>query len=134
MVTKWGLSDTLGAISYGQNEGEVFLGQAISQTRECSADTAALIDAEIRAIIDRNYERARQLLTDRIDTLHAMAAALVQYETLDSEQIDAIMNGREPPRPRDKVRPAKDDRKDRSSGSDLTNRRGARVGPPAEQH
>jgi cell division protease FtsH len=94
MVMKWGLSEKLGPLAYQEEEGEVFLGRAVTQHKQVSDDTARLIDQEIRAIIDRNYERTRALLTENLDKLHAMAEALVRYETLSSEQIDDVMAGR----------------------------------------
>ena len=99
MVTKWGLSDELGPIAYAEEEGEVFLGRAVSQTKNVSDDTARKIDEVVRGILDRAYARTTQLLTDHLDQLHAMAKLLLQYETIDAPQIDAIMEGREPPPP-----------------------------------
>jgi cell division protease FtsH len=100
MVTRFGLSDNLGPLAYGDEEGEVFLGHSVTQQRQVSADTAQAIDQEVRVIIDRNYERAKGLLLEYMDKLHAMADALLRYETIDKEQIDDIMSGRpvrEPP-------------------------------------
>ncbi len=93
MVTKWGLSDNLGPLAYEDEEGEVFLGQSVSQRKHMADDTVKQVDAEVRLIIERNLERSRRLLTENLDRLHQMAAALVEFETLDREQIDAIMNG-----------------------------------------
>jgi len=93
MVTKYGLSDELGPLAYNEDEGEVFLGRSVTQQKSISPETAQRIDAEMRAIIDRNYERAKHILVEHIDKLHAMAQALVEHETLSSEQIDAIMHG-----------------------------------------
>ncbi len=98
MVTKWGLSDRLGPLAYGEEEEEVFLGRSVTQHKNVSDDTAHAIDEEIRAFIDRNYERAEGILKDNIDKLHAMADALMKYETIDDSQIADIMAGR-PPRP-----------------------------------
>ncbi len=98
MVTKWGLSERLGPLTYSEEEGEVFLGHSVTQHKNVSDETAHAIDAEIRAIIDRNYQRAEQLLKDNLDKLHLMAEALIKYETIDADQIDDIMAGR-PPRP-----------------------------------
>jgi cell division protease FtsH len=98
MVTKWGLSERLGPLSYGEEEGEVFLGQPMSQSKGFSDDTAQAIDEEVRRIVEENYERATQILRDNEDKLHLMADALMKYETIDSHQIDDIMNGN-PPRP-----------------------------------
>ncbi len=101
MVTKWGLSDNLGPLAYQEPEGEVFLGQTITQRKNVSDETARLIDEEVRAIVESNYERARRLLTDDVHTLHAMAEALMRYETLDAAQIDDLMAGRAPRAPED---------------------------------
>jgi len=98
MVTKWGLSERLGPLTYSEDEGEVFLGHSVTQHKNVSDETAHTIDEEIRAIIDRNYKRATQILQDNFDKLHAMSAALMKYETIDAQQIDDIMNGK-PPRP-----------------------------------
>ncbi|WP_311195357.1 ATP-dependent zinc metalloprotease FtsH [Suttonella sp. R2A3] len=97
MVTQWGLSDKLGPLAYGEEENEVFLGRSVTQHKNVSDETANLIDTEIRAIIDRNYDRAEQILKDNIDILHDMTKALVKYETIDSGQIDDLMS-REPVR------------------------------------
>ncbi len=94
MVTKWGLSEKLGPLLYEEDEGEVFLGRSVTQRKNVSAQTAADIDNEIRAIIDQCYGRARALLLEHRDKLDAMAEALMQYETLDSEQIHDVMAGR----------------------------------------
>jgi cell division protease FtsH len=96
MVTKWGLSDRMGPLAYGEDEGEVFLGRSVTQHKALSDDTAHAIDEEVRAFIDRNYDRAKQILEEHMDKLHAMADALMKYETIDSEQIRDIMEGREP--------------------------------------
>ena len=96
MVTKWGYSERLGPLSYGEDEGEVFLGQAVTQHRSVSEETARQIDEEVREIIERNYQRARVILTQHLDKLNAMADALVEYETLTSAQIDDILAGRRP--------------------------------------
>mgnify|MGYP003701580799 FL=1 len=98
MVTRYGLSDNLGPLAYAEDEGEVFLGRAVTQQQRISADTARAIDKEIRAIVDRNYQRAKGILTENMNKLHAMAAALIQYETISLAQIDDIMAGR-PVRP-----------------------------------
>ena len=96
MVTKWGLTEGMGPLAYQEAEGEVFLGQAVTQRQQIADQTARQIDEEVRAIVERNYERARRLLNDNLKILHAMADALMRYETLDAEQIDDLMNGREP--------------------------------------
>ena len=96
MVTRWGLSEKLGPLTYGEEEGEVFLGHSVTQHKNVSDETAHIIDEEIRAIIDRNYARAQNILTEKMDKLHMMAEALIKYETIDQDQIEDIMNGREP--------------------------------------
>ncbi len=101
MVTKWGLSERLGPLTYGEDEQEIFLGHSVTQHKNVSDETAHVIDEEVRHLIDRNYERSRRLLTENLDNLHAMAAALMKYETIDHDQIDDIMAGRPPRQPRD---------------------------------
>lgn len=101
MVTRWGLSDRLGPLAYGEEEGEVFLGHSMSKRKEVSDETAHVIDEEIRQLIDRNYQLAKQILTDNVDKLHVMAEALLKYETIDMEQIKDAMEGRVPREPRD---------------------------------
>ncbi len=133
MVTKWGLSERLGPLTYSEEEGEVFLGHSVTQHKSVSDETAHVIDEEIRAIIDRNYNRARDLLTENVGKLHIMAQTLVKYETIDSDQIDDIMSGREPRPP-----------KGWNEGSGPTSGRGAvtpepqgadgKIGGPAGQH
>lgn len=92
MVTSWGLSN-LGPRSYGQEEGEVFLGRSVQQTKEISDKTAEHIDIEVQSIIERNYQRAKTILTEHIDKLHTMADFLIKFETIDAPQIQKIMNG-----------------------------------------
>jgi len=101
MVTKWGLSEKLGPLTYSEEEGEVFLGHSVTQHKQVSDETAHIIDEEIRCIIDRNYKRAEKLLVDNQDKLNVMADALMKYETIDSEQIKDIMAGKEPRPPED---------------------------------
>ncbi|MFM1887578.1 MAG: hypothetical protein RL026_2735 [Pseudomonadota bacterium] len=99
MVTKWGLSSRLGPLSYAEEEGEVFLGRSVTQHKQVSDETANAIDEEVRSVIQSNYDRARQILVDKMDRLHAMADALVKYETIDDAQIREIMEGRPPTPP-----------------------------------
>ncbi|MCF7984599.1 MAG: AAA family ATPase, partial [Thiohalocapsa sp.] len=98
MVTRWGLSDKLGPLTYSEDEQEVFLGHSVTQHKSVSDETSHLIDKEVRNVIDRNYEHAKHILTENLEKLHAMADALIKYETIDAHQIDDIMHGR-PPRP-----------------------------------
>ncbi len=101
MVTKWGLSQGLGPMSYSEDDGEVFLGHSVTQHKSVSDETAHKIDEEVRSIVDRNYARANSILTEQLEKLHVMAAALMKYETIDSDQIDDIMGGKEPRIPTD---------------------------------
>ncbi|PWK92996.1 ATP-dependent zinc metalloprotease FtsH [Fulvimonas soli] len=101
MVTKWGLSEELGPMTYGEDEDEVFLGRTVTQHKNVSNETARKIDEEVRSILDQAYARTKQLLTENIDKLHLMADALLQYETIDAHQIDEIMAGRVPGPPAD---------------------------------
>ncbi len=96
MVTRWGLSDKLGPMVYGTEEGEIFLGRSVTSHKEISDATAAEIDHEIRSIIERNYERAEKILKDHLAQLEMMAEVLIKYETIDKKQIDSIMKGRRP--------------------------------------
>ncbi len=101
MVTKWGLSDKLGPLTYSEDDGEVFLGRQVTQHKQVSDETAHTIDEEIRRLIDVNYKRAKEILESNLDKLHMMADALVKYETIDETQIKDIMNGKQPKPPAD---------------------------------
>ncbi len=98
MVTSWGLS-SLGPLTFGQEESEVFLGRSMSQNKEISDVTAQKIDEEVHAIVARNFATAKTLLLENISTLHLMAEALIKYETIDASQIKEIMAGKEPSPP-----------------------------------
>ncbi|WP_420465731.1 ATP-dependent zinc metalloprotease FtsH [Panacagrimonas sp.] len=99
MVTKYGMSGKLGPLSYGEDNGEVFLGKSVTQTKGVSDETAFAIDQEIREIIDSNYARAKTVIEADMDKLHVMAEALLKYETIDSAQIARIMQGQDPGEP-----------------------------------
>ena len=99
MVTRYGMTDELGPMVYAENEGEVFLGRSVTKTTNVSEETMQKVDAEIRRIIDEQYAIARKLIEDNQDKMHAMANALLEWETIDSDQIDDIMAGRPPRRP-----------------------------------
>jgi len=129
MVTRWGLTEKLGPLAYSEDEDEVFLGRSVTQHKHMSDDTARLIDEEVRDIIDAAHGRARDLLESHSQQLHLMAAALMKYETLDKDQIDQVMDGREPDPPEDwqdsePASPAEQT----GDGGDRTS-----VGGPAEQ-
>ncbi|MFA9461662.1 ATP-dependent zinc metalloprotease FtsH [Thiohalorhabdus methylotrophus] len=96
MVTEWGMSEKLGPLTYGEKDEEVFLGREVTQHKNISETTVQEIDAEVRSIIETEYKRARQLIEDDRETLEKMAEALLQWETLDSKQINDIMEGRDP--------------------------------------
>ncbi len=98
MVTEWGMTDALGPMVYGENEGEVFLGRSMTTHKSVSEATMQKVDAEIRRIIDQQYALARKLLEDNRDKVETMAKALLEWETIDADQINDIMAGR-PPRP-----------------------------------
>lgn len=98
MVTRYGMSEVLGPMVYGENEGEVFLGRSITTHKNVSEATMQKVDAEIRRIIDEQYGLARRLLDENRDKVEAMTKALLEWETIDSDQINDIMDGR-PPRP-----------------------------------
>ncbi|RPH65944.1 MAG: ATP-dependent metallopeptidase FtsH/Yme1/Tma family protein [Burkholderiales bacterium] len=98
MVTRYGMSDVLGPMVYAENEGEIFLGRSITKTTNMSEETMRKVDSEIRRIIDEQYAAARKILEENRDKVEAMAKALLEWETIDSDQIDDIMAGR-PPRP-----------------------------------
>ena len=135
MVTKWGFSERLGPLTYSEDEGEIFLGRSVTKHKQVSDETAHIIDEEIRIIIDRSYAKAKTVLKDNVDKLHAMCQALMKYETIDHEQIKDIMEGREPKPPEDwndsvDSKPPKDATKtDSKSGSDAPT-----IGGPATEN
>ncbi|MCW5638440.1 MAG: cell division protein FtsH, partial [Rubrivivax sp.] len=98
MVTRYGMTDELGPMVYAENEGEVFLGRSVTKTTHVSEETMRKVDGVIRRIIDEQYGVARKLIEDHQDKMHAMAGALLEWETIDSDQIEDIMAGK-PPRP-----------------------------------
>jgi cell division protease FtsH len=130
MVTKYGLSAELGPMTYTEEEDEVFLGRTVTQHKHVSEETARRIDEVVRGVIDHAYQRARELLTANLEKLHSMARALLQYETIDGEQISAIMEGREPGAPKDWQKT--DDAGD--SGKPGVGKPAAPIGGPAAQH
>ena len=132
MVTKWGLSEKLGPLTYIEDEGEVFLGHSITQHKQVSDVTVHTIDEEVRRIIDRNYERARSILEEHEDKLHLMARSLMKYETLDDSMVKEIMEGHEPTPPEDWA-----DSDDSTPAAGKKNKKSATVGPiggPASEH
>jgi len=93
MVTRWGMSDALGPLMYSENQEEVFLGHSVSRTQNISEKTAELIDSEIKRLVTGGYERAKHLLSEHVGELHALAGALLEYETLSGEEIRAVLDG-----------------------------------------
>jgi cell division protease FtsH len=111
MVTQWGMSDALGPMVYGENEGEVFLGRSVTTHKNVSESTMQQVDREIRRIIDQQYALARKLIEDNRDKIESMTRALLEWETLDADQLDDIMAGLapRPPKPTQSAIPPKKD-------------------------
>ena len=107
MVTRYGMTDELGPMVYAENEGEVFLGRSVTKTTTMSEETMRKVDIQIRRIIDEQYSIARKLIEDNKDKMHTLAQSLLEWETIDADQIDDIMNGR-PPRPPKDLAPSSD--------------------------
>jgi len=101
MVIRYGMTEALGPMVYAENEGEVFLGRSVTKTTHMSEETMQKVDAEIRRIIDEQYAKARRLIEKHKSHMHAMAAALLEWETIDSDQLDDIMAGKAPRPPKD---------------------------------
>jgi len=136
MVTKWGLSDKLGPLTYSEETGEVFLGRSVTQHKQVSDVTAHAIDEEVRRVIESNYQRARGILTSALEKLHAMADALMRYETIDEEQLKDIMAGR-PPKPPAGWDDSLSNRPPRAPAEGTPAPApggGTAIGPPAGQH
>ena len=140
MVTRWGLSEKLGPMTFSDDDGEVFLGRSVTQHKTVSDETAHVIDEEVRTIVSSNYSRAKVILEENIEKLHAMADALIEFETLDTDQIDDIMDGK-PPRPpaswdsseSDDDNSAAGERSDTSEEDPTTDRKDG-IGGPANSH
>ena len=132
MVTKWGLSEKLGPLTYSEDDGEVFLGRSVTQHKQVSDVTVHTIDEEVRNIIDRNYQRAKKILEENEDKLHAMSEALMKYETINDSQVKEIMEGLEPTPPEDW-----EDSDDSTPAAGTKNKDTDAVGPigdPASEH
>jgi cell division protease FtsH len=140
MVTRWGLSEKLGPMTFSDDDGEVFLGRSVTQHKTVSDETAHVIDEEVRTIVSTNYTRAKLILEENIEKLHAMADALIEFETLDTDQIDDIMDGK-PPRPpatwdsseNDDDNNAAGENSDASEQDHTTDRKDG-IGGPANSH
>jgi len=137
MVTKWGLTEKLGPLTYSEDEDEIFLGRSVTQHKHMSDDTARLIDEEVRRIVEAAHKRALALVESNLDLLHLMADALMRYETIDAGQIDQIMEGHEPDPPEDWTEGDGDASSGTDGESDTDGESGTdqrtTIGGPAEQ-
>jgi cell division protease FtsH len=98
MVTRWGYSDELGTVAYGDNQDEVFLGHSVARTQNVSESTAQTIDNEVRRLVKMGEHEARRILTEKLEQLHALAKALLEFETLSGDEIKEVLEGRTPVR------------------------------------
>jgi cell division protease FtsH len=101
MVTRWGFSDELGTVAYGDNQDEVFLGHSVARTQNVSPETMITIDAEVRRLVKAGEDEARRILTEQLESLHAVAKALLEFETLSGDEIIGVMKGVQPVRVED---------------------------------
>jgi cell division protease FtsH len=133
MVTRYGMSDALGPMVYAENEGEVFLGRSITKTTHVSESTMQKVDSEIRRIIDEQYTVARDIIEKNSEKMHAMAKALLEWETIDAEQIDDIAKGKEPRPPKDTLKsgPENDGGNSSNSGGGSNAKSGNQTPPDA---
>ena len=131
MVMRYGMSDKLGPMVYAENEGEVFLGRSVTKTTNISEKTMQEVDAEVRRIIDEQYAIARKLIEENRDKMEAMAKALLDWETIDADQIDDIMEGREPRPPKSNKDVKPDDRQpEMTQGAAASEGEGKPAGEP----
>jgi cell division protease FtsH len=117
MVMRYGMTDALGPMVYAENEGEVFLGRSVTKTTNMSEQTMQKVDAEVRRIIDEQYNLARRLIEENQDKMHAMAKALLEWETIDADQLNDIMAGKEPTAAKDWVPTKRNDGGNGSGGT-----------------
>ena len=138
MVTRWGLTDALGPLTYSEDEEEVFLGRSVTQHKHVSDETARKIDIEIRNIVDMAHKTATELVIANRDKLEVMTDALMKYETIDASQIDQIMEGKIPDPPEDWDDSGSDggkkDKNDSASDSSASSGDSPSIGGTAEQH
>ncbi|MGD8383865.1 MAG: ATP-dependent zinc metalloprotease FtsH [Lysobacterales bacterium] len=132
MVTRWGLTTALGPLAYAEDEEEVFLGRSVTQHKHVSDETARKIDIEVRSIVENAHATARTLLEENHEKLEIMAEALLKYETIDSEQIDQIMDGKVPDPPKDWDDPGADG--PQKTAGEAEEDDNASIGGPIEQH
>jgi len=133
MVTKWGLSEKLGPLTYTEDDGEIFLGRSVTRHKQVSDVTAHAIDEEVRLLIDTCYTEAKRILAGNRDKLDTMAAALLKYETIDEQQIKDIMDGRDPKPPADWDEPSEPGKLVQRGGV-ADDKGAAPLGGPAGQH
>mgnify|MGYP005719447943 FL=1 len=117
MVTKYGMSEEMGPVEYGENQEEVFLGRSVTQTQSVSEEVAQKIDKEIRKLVDEGYNKAKEILTEKIDDLHKIAKALITYETLTGEEIENIINKNSYPKDKILDNPESKDDQDSALGA-----------------
>ena len=134
MVTKWGLSERLGPLTYTEDDGEIFLGRSVTRHKQVSDVTAHAIDEEVRNLIDTCYGEARDILANNLDKLHMMAGALIKYETINEDQIRDIMSGREPRPPEDWDEPSQPGKAVRPDSAEDESKGTSPLGGPAGQH
>ena len=127
------MSDVLGPLAYGDNEEEVFLGHSVARTQNMSEETAKMVDAEVRRFVEDAYAEAKRILTEEIDDLHAIAQALLEYETLSGDEIKAVMNGEKIVRPDEDDEPVKPAGKPISVPSTGKTKGGGASGSPEPQ-
>jgi len=131
MVTKWGLSDRLGPLTYTEDDGEIFLGRSVTRHKQVSDVTAHAIDEEVRILIDECYGEAKRILETNREKLDVMAGALMKYETIDEQMIKDIMEGREPKPPADWDEPSEPGK---LVQREVPDKGAAPLGGPAGQH
>ena len=110
MVTRFGMSNELGPLTYAENEDEVFLGRSITRQQHMSEETAKRVDAEVKKLVDAGYERAKKILTEKIDDLHKLAKALLAFETLSGEEIKDLIFNNKPPKNKEDLKVAEQDK------------------------
>ena len=133
MITQWGFSEKLGPLMYAEDEGEVFLGRSVTQTKHVSDDTAKIIDDEVKSLISKNFDRAEKILHGNRDKLEAMAKALMKYETIDASQIDEIMDGKPPSPPKGWDEIEDDEEPKNQSTKKADEQVDSKIGGPASQ-
>jgi cell division protease FtsH len=117
MVTRYGMSKELGPLAYAENEEEVFLGRSVTRTQNMSEETSKKVDSEVKKIVEAGYDRAKKVLTEKIDDLHKIAKALLVYETLTGDEIRDLMLKNIQPKKLNEIEDTKDSKKSSALGS-----------------